>query len=124
MIRLAATTSSLEMVLAGAISTVQPEYTVSWCDGSSSAYAGKSKVGALNGVTAVTVVPAPAAGVVSDIDYLSITNSDSSASTVTVNYNDNGTLRKVIKIDLGIGDTLHYTHGSGWRVMAKTGATK
>jgi hypothetical protein len=124
MIRLDATTSSIEAVLAGAVATIQPEYVISWCEGSSSAYAGKSKVGATNGVTAVTLVTSPAAGVVSDVDYISIFNADTAAVTVTINYNDNSTLRKIVKVTLAVGDTLHYTHGTGWRVMQLTGALK
>lgn len=63
--------------------------------------------GALNGTTAVDVVPAPASGR-HLVRNLSVYNIDSAVVTVTVRKNKGGTLSLLQKETLQVGDTLVY----------------
>lgn len=124
MLRLDSTLRKLEIVLSGAVATTQPTFTASWSDGSSANYLGGSTVGSANGVTAVTVVAAPAAGVVRDVDYLSVNNVDTAAVTLTIRYNNNATLITMVNVVLAVGSQLTYVHGTGWSVMDSSGSIK
>jgi hypothetical protein len=116
MIRLSATTQSLQAILAGAITTSQLPVTVGYSDGTSAVYTGAAQLTLTNSAVAVTVCSAPAAGVVRDIDYIAVSNTDTAAATVTVRVNDNGTLYEQVKTTLQPGRQLVYTHASGWNV--------
>ena len=123
MIRLDATTKSLELIMLAA-PTTQPAFYASWSEQSATAYGGKSNAGAANGVTAVTLVPAPASGVTSDIDDLHIHNADAASQTIVVRLNTSGVFVTLFKAILASLDTLIYTHGQGWRVIDSTGNVK
>ena len=124
MIRLDNTTRKLQVVLAGAITTNDLPVLVSWSDKTATAYNGGSTLVNTNGTTAVDVAAAPAGSTVRDIDFIAIQNADTAAATVTVRYNDNGTLYTLFKATLEVGDQLTYTHGSGLRLIDATGALK
>jgi hypothetical protein len=124
MIRLDSTTRKLEILLAGAVVTTQPSFVASWSDATASGYAGGATPGVTNGGTAVTLVAAPAASTVRDVDYVSLTNRDIAAVTATVRYNDGGAPYPITTVTLSVGDQLTYTHGSGWQVFSSTGSLK
>jgi hypothetical protein len=124
MIRLDATTRSLEAALGGAVSTNQLPVTASYSDKTSSAYTGATQLANTNDATAVTIVAAPGASTVRDVDYISIRNSDTASATVTVRYNDNTTLYTIITATLAVGDQLVYTHGNGWETLDSSGNKK
>lgn len=110
MILLDATTKSLELVLAGAITTSQLPYTVSYVelDATFAIAAASEGDGTSNNTTAVTVVAAPASGKVRQVKYLTVYNADTVAATVTVRINNNATMRILVKTTLQVGDTLQY----------------
>jgi hypothetical protein len=77
-----------------------------------------------NGTSPVTVVPAPAAGTSRDLVLLNIANDDTAAATITVDYNDNSTLRHIIyQLTLSVGDTLVWSEDR-WYTMTNTGSSK
>lgn len=124
MLRLTTTTRALEIVLAGAVTTNQLSFLASWSDSSTAGYLGGATPGLTNSGTAVTMVAAPAAGAVRDVDCVDVVNLDTAAATVTIRYNDNGTLYSLFKATLAVGDQLTYTHGQGWKVLDTSGSIK
>ena len=109
MLLLNATTKSLEIVLAGAITTSQLPYTAHYVDITTATAAVSSMAesdGTSNSTTAVTVVAAPGASTTRQVKYLSVYNADTVAATVTIQINNNGTARKIAKITLQPGETL------------------
>jgi len=111
MLKLDSTLKSLEVVLAGAPATTQVPIVVSYVeiDQTTFAVTTMSELDyASNGVTAVSIIPAPAAGKTRKVDFLSIVNVDTAPVTVTVRVNNNGTMRIVKKITLAVGDNLEY----------------
>jgi len=121
MLRLDSTLRKLEIVLGGAVATTQPSFVASWSDATTGGYVGGATPGNANGVTAVTVVAAPAASTVRDVDYLAVLNRDTASATATIRYNDNSTLYPIITIALNPGDQLSYTHAHGWAVVDSSG---
>lgn len=124
MLRLDSTLRKLEVVLAGAVATTQPSFVASWSDATSISYTGGSTPGVTAGAAAVTAVAAPGAGVIRDVDYLTVRNGDTAAVVLTVQYNDNGTVYGIITVTLASGSQLTYTHGSGWQVIDAAGSLK
>lgn len=112
MIILDSTLKSLEIVLSGAVTTNQLDYVLSYVDlliADQSVSAVGSNDGTTNNTTPVTVLAAPSAGHSRQVKFLSIPNKDTVAATVTIQYNDNGTERRIIKVLLDVGDNLIYT---------------
>ncbi len=122
MIILDATTKTLEIDLAGAITTSQLPVVVSYADVTTTAYTPASTDMATNSTTAVTIVAAPAASTQRQVKLLTVYNADTATATVTVQLNNNGTLRPLVVVTLAVGSTLIYTDGEGWRVLTSAGA--
>jgi len=100
-----ATTKSIVCAMSGAAATTNPDFTAAWADNSVTAFTEGSTDGALNGTSSVTLVAAPAASTRRAIKTITIQNRDTAAVTVTVSYNNNGTLRTIAKVTLQVGDT-------------------
>lgn len=122
MLLLTATTSSIEVVLGGAITTSQLSWTASFADITTTTFTPGSANGATNSTTAVTMVAAPAASTQRQVKLLTIYNGDTVSETVTVQYNANGTLRPIVKAILPVGYSLLYTDGHGFVVTDVNGA--
>jgi hypothetical protein len=106
-----ATTKSLEIDLAGAITTTQLPYTIDWVElleSDMSVVDTGSGDGTTNSTTAVSVLAAPASGRVRKVTFLSVSNEDTVAAVLTVQLNNNGTTRRIIKVTLDVGDNLTY----------------
>jgi hypothetical protein len=71
-------------------------------------FAEKSADGVFNGSTAVDIVPVPASSHTLVVRNITAHNADTVACTVTLYYNDNGTLRKLVKQALDPDATLIY----------------
>lgn len=124
MIRLDATTVSLEIVLAGAITTTQPQVTIGFSTKTSTAYTGSKTTIATNSTTNVTIVSAPAASAVIDVDYISVLNRDTVSSTFQIQYNISGVRTPIARMTLASGDMAVYVHGQGWTCLDSSGNTK
>lgn len=124
MIVLAATTSSLEIDLAGAITTSNLPVVSTFVDWDGTDYTPGATTTASNGTTAVTIVAAPAASTQRQVKLITVYNLDTVAATVTLQYNDNGTLRTLVKVALETGEHLVYTDGEGFRVLDAAGQLK
>ena len=112
MIILDATTKSLEIDLAGAITTTQLDVTchaVDLLDSDQSVSDVVNTNVATNNTTAVTAMAAPAAGHTRTVKSLTVFNNDTVSATVTVQINSNGTIFILTKITLLTGESLVYS---------------
>lgn len=100
-----ATTKSIVCAMSGAAATTNPDFTAAWADSTTSGFTEGATDGALNGTSSVTLVAAPAASTRRVIKTITIQNRDTAAVTVTVSYNNNGTLRTIARVTLQVGDT-------------------
>lgn len=90
-----ATNKSIEAVLSGAITTTQPDFATSYADITASSFTEIPNDGTLNSTTPVTIVAAPAASTRRIVKSFIIFNRDTVNITVTLSYNNAGTLRKI-----------------------------
>jgi hypothetical protein len=100
-----ATTKTIKAVMSGAAATSNPEFTTAYADSTSASLTEGSSDGALNGATSVTLVAAPAASTRRVIKTITIQNKDTAPVTITVSYDNNGTLRQLAVVTLAVGDT-------------------
>ena len=105
MIILDATTKSLTVAMSGAAATTNPDFVAAWSDDTGTSFTEGATDGALNGASQVTLVAAPAASTRRIIKTVYIENKDTAAVTITVTYNNNGTLRTIAKVTLQVADT-------------------
>jgi hypothetical protein len=124
MLILDATTKSLQVKLAGTVTTNQLPFSTSYIDTTGTATTPGEQDGTTNNTTAVTVAGAPASSTERLIKSFIIQNADTAAATVTVIYNNNSTLRNVIVATLAVGDQLFYEDGKGWAVLDTNGDIK
>lgn len=117
------TTRKLQVVLDGAIQSVNCSVTVSYIDYTANANpVPGTQVSTTNGVTAVDICSAPASSTQRRILYLHIYNKDSRTAIFTIRLNDNGTLYTIQQIKLVAGENFVYNIGSGFTVINTVGA--
>jgi hypothetical protein len=104
MLVLDTTTKSITVAMSGAAATTNPDFVAAWSDDTGTSFTEGASDGALNGTTQVTIVAAPAASTRRLIKTISVQNKDTAAVTITVTYNNNGTLRNIAKVILQVGD--------------------
>jgi hypothetical protein len=127
MINLVDTNDTLQIVLAGAVTTNQAVCYASWTDrvGTPVTDYLPGELDVLsNDTTAVNIVTSPAAGNIRQVKYLNIYNNDTAAMTVTVRFTNNATLRTLLTVVLQVGERIEYTDVNGWSVYTSTGAVK
>lgn len=100
-----ATTKTITAVMSGAAATTNPDFTVAYADNNGTTFTEGANDGALNGTSSVTLCSAPAASTRRVINTITVENRDTAAVTVTIYYNNNGTLRIIAKVTLQVGDT-------------------
>jgi len=100
-----ATTKTIQAVMSGAATTNNPDFVAIYADNNGTIFTEAVNDGAFNGTTPVTLVAAPASGYRRIIKKLFIENKDTAPITITINFNNNGTLRTIIKVTLNVGDT-------------------
>jgi len=105
MLILDSTSKSIQAVMSGTPTTTNPGFVTSYSDNTGATFTEGSSDGALNGVTTVTLVAAPAASTRRIIKTINIENCDTAAVTITVYYNNASTLRVIAKVTLQVGDT-------------------
>jgi len=123
MLILATTTDTIEVVL-GATPVSQLPIYANYRDITTSDYTpGRSAINT-NGTTAVVAVSAPAASTQRVIDFFSIYNPNVADTTVTVQFDLNGTEYILTIVTLAQHERLQYQEGEGWTVLTATGAAK
>jgi hypothetical protein len=116
MTHMISSTTTIQVVLATAITTNQLPCTASWMDQGG---LGNDNTANTNSTTAVTLVPAPASGTERLVVGLSICNTDSAPATVTINKVVGGTPSQWAKFVLPVGYRASYDNQ--WRVMDPNG---
>ena len=125
MILLDTTTRKLQVVLNAAKTTNDCPWITSYVDiASTAAGIGASSNGVSNGLTAVDIIGVPGASATRKVLEISLYNADTVATTVTINYDDNGTTRVLWYGSLNTGDALHYCDEQGFYVMDNGGNRK
>ena len=104
MLVLDTTTKSITVAMSGAAATTNPDFVAAWSDDTGTSFTEGASDGVLNGTTQVTIVASPAASTRRLIKTISVQNKDTAAVTITVTYNNNGTLRTIAKVILQVGD--------------------
>lgn len=105
MLVLNATTKSIVAIMAAPAATNNPDFTAAFADSTGTSFTESANDGALNGTSQVTIVAAPASGAKRVIKSITIENRDTSAVTITLSYDNNGTLRTIANVTLQVGDT-------------------
>jgi len=105
MLVLDATTKSIVVAMSGAAATTNPDFTAAYADNTGANFTEGANDGALNGTASVTLVAAPAASTRRTVKTITIENRDTAAVTLTISYNNNSTLRTIVKVTLQVGDT-------------------
>ena len=118
------TNETIELVLAGAVTTSQATFTCSYNEISSTTFTGNETNGASNNTTPVTVISSPSAGFQRQLRELIIENNDTAIMTVTVRYNNTSVTRIIIKAILDSGDSLTYTADGGWNCKNTNGSIR
>src|SRR4030095_7366960 len=124
MLKLDATTKSLEITLAAPVATTECPFYVSYVEAdqtTAALTAFSARDGLTSGATAVSVIPAPAAGRSRKLDYLSVVNRDTATVVLTVRVTVSGTPLPVVVVSLAVGDNLSFTDAGGWRVLDRFG---
>ena len=85
---------------------------------------GNSSNGTTNGTTAVDVVVAPGSSAKRRLLDFKLVNTDTAPITVTLNYNDNGTLLALWSGMLNVGDVLQYNTSKDFTVTDSNGNIK
>lgn len=114
------TTRKLQVVLSAAKTTNDCPVVAAWMDTTTTSLTPGATPSNSNGVTAVDIVAAPAASTQRKINYLSVQNADTVATTVTVRYNDNATTYDEIKITIQPDESLIFTDRAGWYISPVT----
>jgi hypothetical protein len=127
MITLDTVDKSIEVVLDAAVTTNELSVVSEFVDIGSSAFGVEgisSEDAATNGTTPVAAVSAPAQDVRRQVKALFVTNTDTEQATVTVQLNNNSTIRQMFTAILFPSETLQYADGEGWSVANKKKAYK
>jgi hypothetical protein len=119
-----ATTKSLEVVLAGAVTTTQAPITAFYVDHTASASTPGSSDIVTNNATAVTAVAAPNTSTQRQVKMLTVYNADTAAMTVQVQLNNNSTARIIGRWTLAVGESLVYQNEVGFCIYDVTGLIK
>lgn len=97
---------------------------VSYSDKTSTAYTGNTQVTNITSATTTTICDTPAASTIRDIDHISVKNSYAGNHSITVQLSSSATLYPILAVTLSSGDSLEFTHGSGWQVLDSNGNKK
>ena len=115
------TTRKLQIILTAAKTTTDMSVIVDYVDITTTTTVPGITPSLSNGVTAVDILAAPAASTQRKVNGLEVYNADTASKVVEIRLNDNATLYTIVKITLGVGDTLGYTDVRGWYVQNANG---
>lgn len=123
-------TRSLEIILAGAVTTNQLPFTATYVDHTPNTppvipvTTSTPADGQTNNAVAVTMVPAPAVGTQRTIKRINVYNADTAQATVTIRVNNGGTLRNQLSVILSAGERIEYEDSKGFSIYDTFGAQK
>ena len=117
------TSETLIAVMSGAPATTQPDVSVSYANKTSTSLPGNNFLGTLNGVTEVTIMPAPAASSQNVVVEASIHNLDTAPVTVFIKIASGASRYQKLKVTIPVGYTLLYERDKGWYVKDTNGAS-
>jgi hypothetical protein len=117
-------TDKVRVVLSATVTTNQLQCVVSYRDIDATTYDADNHALLTNNTTPVDLAASPAAGVKRVVDYISVYNSDTTAKTVSISLNLNGTDFILAKATLAVGEKFEYAEGAGFRVLTVDGAMK
>lgn len=115
------TSKSLEIILAGAVTTNQLNVSSEWVDMTATSTTGGSTVANSNSTTAVTIVAAPAVSTQRRILGVQVYNADTASATVTIRINSSSTYYPAVKVAVPSGYTLQYTDTAAWTMISASG---
>jgi hypothetical protein len=107
------TLKSLQVLLGEPISTANCDVTASFGDYAGALFVPGASDTITNGTTAVTAVAAPGAGMQRLVNELRVFNNDTIAHDITLELNNNGTIRVVEAGTFASGESLVYTPSAG-----------
>lgn len=117
------TTKSIEIKLAGSITTNQLDVTAHYADATTSGFTEASSDTATNNTTAVTVVSAPAASTQRIVREITVHNKDTASATVTIQLNNNSTIRIIKTVTLAAGEEWALSDSASSSSSSGTGGT-
>jgi hypothetical protein len=115
------TTDSIEIDLAGAVTTNELRCVTSWRDITTTAYTPGTLARLSTGATEVAIVVAPAASTQRVVDFINVYNSDTVAATVTISLDRSGTNYTLWSGSLQAGESVQYIDGRGWSRLSNNG---
>lgn len=118
------TTDNLQVVLSGSVATRQLHFVSSYNILTSTGVTPSKSVGTTNNITPANLIPAPSSNQQHQLRFCSIYNVDTTASTVTVQFNDNGTSRVLYSAPLTSGESIQYNPNNGWQTYNYNGLQK
>lgn len=119
------TTETLQVILGGAVATNQSVVTVDYGDNTATTFTAGKQRSTTNGTTAVNILAAPAASTQRIVQFLTMTNADTAAITVTIRTNDGGTLGTQFgPVTLLPSERVEFATDTGFRVFDAAGAVK
>jgi hypothetical protein len=115
-------TDKIEVVLSGAITTVQLQCVASYQDVNALGLVipQSSNQTLTNNTTAVTLVGSPVASTNRQVVQMSVFNADSVAATVTVKKDVSATDYVLVTALLQSGDTLQWSSSLGWSILKQS----
>jgi len=124
MIILTNTTDKVQVKLSATVAANQLPCFASYRDTTTSTISASRNVLNSNNITAVDLVGSPASSTQRIVDYISVYNADTAAATVTIQFNDNGTLYSLYVVSLSAGEKLEYQEGTGFQILSTTGSVR
>jgi hypothetical protein len=122
MINLTATTDKLSVITSAAVTT---DAHTSWVDYNSTTVTPGRTNAAITTATTTDISGSPGASTQRNVKTINIANKHASSSqTVTVQFDQNGTLFVLYTTTLGAGEELQYIDGDGWAVYDSSGNRK
>lgn len=120
------TTETLQVILAGAVTTNQSVVTVDYGENTATTFVAGKQRSTTNGTTAVNILNAPAsANTQRIVQLLTMTNQDTAPITVTIRTNDGGTLGTQFgPVTLQVGERIQFATDTGFTVYTLAGAVK
>lgn len=121
------TDKTLVASMSGAPATTNPDFVAAWGDDDGSSFVEGGSDGTLNGASNVTLVDAPAGSTRRIIKTVTIQNRDTAPVTVTISYDDSGTLRQIAVVALQVGDVWStegtFDHNGNFKGIGSMGGT-